>query len=221
MGFRRHSWDLGLRSEENHKEKKVKEKFPYCWIISPVPGMVYFASWFQKSIVHIMWQNIFGEMCLLTSDKEPNNRSKYGYYQNHTWWASDFYWCYLQEHGWGVTYRSRNDTWTALSPKPTPALGQLMKARNLEHPAQPEGNSENWRVSFLSDSVGLNLFQVAWLVTASSRQLVWPQSLLCSLTGLRVNPGPSLLLTQVGRGLVNLVSFRDFLKLSRVVHLPV
>ena len=76
-------------------------------------------------------------------------------------------------------------------------------------------------MSFLSDSVGLNLFQVAWLVTASSRQLVWPQSLLCSLTGLRVNLGPSLLLTQVGRGLVNLVSFRDFLKLSRVVHLPV
>jgi hypothetical protein len=96
-----------------------------------------------------------------------------------------------------------------------------MKARNLENTAQPEGNSENWKVSFLSDSVGLNLFQVAWLVTASSRQLVWPQSLLCSLTGLRVNLGPSFLLTQVGRGLVNLVSFRDFLKLSRVVHLPV
>ena len=26
VGFRRHSWDLGLRSEENHKEKKVKKE---------------------------------------------------------------------------------------------------------------------------------------------------------------------------------------------------
>jgi hypothetical protein len=61
------------------------------------------------------------------------------------------------------------------------------KAGNLlEHTAQPAGSSTSWNVFFPSDSVDLHLFQSAWLISVSSRQLVWSQSLLCSWACLRV-----------------------------------
>lgn len=56
---------------------------------------------------------------------------------------------------------------------------QSRKARNLELTAQPLGSSSCQRVSFPSNSVVPNFFQVAWLFSASSGQLVWSQSLLC------------------------------------------
>ena len=46
-------------------------------------------------------------------------------------------------------------------------------------------SSTGWRVSFPGASVGLNLFQVTRLVSASSRQLDWSQRLLCSSACLR------------------------------------
>ena len=92
--------------------------------------------------------------------------------------------------------------------------------RNLENTSQPT----DWRLSLQSNS-GLN-FQSAQLISASSRQLVWSQS-LGSLSPLKVSVQLSfclwerdshlLLLTLAGRGLVNLVSFRDFLKLLSVL----
>lgn len=72
-------------------------------------------------------------------------------------------------------------------------------------------------------SVRLDLFQAAQLVSAPSKQLVWSQSRRWSLSCLRVYcvaQLPSiwrglsvLLLALPGRGLVNLVSFRDLMRL--------
>ena len=72
----------------------------------------------------------------------------------------------------GVTYRSRNDSRTM------PARVTAHKAKNLdEHTAQPAGSSTGRRVL---PSVDLDLSQVSGLVSASSRKLVWSESLLCS-----------------------------------------
>ena len=49
----------------------------------------------------------------------------------------------------------------------------------------PAGSSPGWSVFFPSDS-DLSLLQAAQLVSVSSRQLVWSQSLLCSWACLRV-----------------------------------
>jgi hypothetical protein len=69
----------------------------------------------------------------------------------------------------------------------------LPKAGNLEHTAQPAGSSTGWRVSFPGDSVDL------WIYQASPP--LWSE---CS-------PVTSIF-AQGGRGLVNLVSFWNFLK---------
>lgn len=70
-------------------------------------------------------------------------------------------------------------------------------------------------VSFPGASVGLNLIPVILLDSASSRQLVWSVSLLCSLACLRGTLSvQTFSITVAGQGLLNLISFRDFLKLS-------
>jgi hypothetical protein len=86
----------------------------------------------------------------------------------------ELYWGYLREYGWWVTCRNRNDSKTAASPMPTPAWMPAHKAGNREPTAQP--------ASILSSqtSGALTLFQAAWLASASSRQLVWPQTPLFS-----------------------------------------
>ena len=101
------------------------------------------------------------------------------------------------------------------------------KLGNLELTAQPgaAGSATGWRVSFPSDS-GLNLFQAAWPVSVASRQLVWSLSLFTDLlprafldssasifAAPREEEAELFLLMLSGRGLVNLVSFRDFLQL--------
>lgn len=84
---------------------------------------------------------------------------------------------------------------------------QLTKPGTLEHTALPGSSSVGPRVSIPSDSVGLTSSeQLHWFL--SSRQLVWPQSrgtlqLFIAYSGRE----------RLGRGLVNLVSFRDFLEL--------
>jgi hypothetical protein len=70
-------------------------------------------------------------------------------------------------------YRSRNDSKTDASPNPSLHMRKFTKAEKLEHTAPPTGSSTGWR---LSDSVGLNLFQ---LVSASSRQLSGLVSVAC------------------------------------------
>ena len=74
---------------------------------------------------------------------------------------------------------------------------------------------------FLGASFGLNLFQVDQLVSASSRELLVSESslqlfsserLLCSSASQSERDSQLLLLTLARRGVVNLVSFRNFLK---------
>ena len=67
--------------------------------------------------------------------------------------------------GWEVTYRSRNNSKSAASPKATPAWVTAHKAENLEFTA---GASISWRGSFPSNT-DLNFFQASLLVSASSR----------------------------------------------------
>lgn len=102
-----------------------------------------------------------------------------------------------------VAYRNRNGS----LPRPTQHDWQLTKAGKLEPMAQPAGSSTGW-VSFPS-----------WtLVSTACRQLVWSQSLLWSLSPLKVIFATQfvwglllLLFTLTGRSLVNLDSFRDCL----------
>lgn len=61
----------------------------------------------------------------------------------------------------------------------------------------------------------LNVFQAAKLTSAFSRQLIWSQGFLCSLSCMRVTLKSPVYSWR--RGLVNLVSFGDFLKLVWVV----
>lgn len=65
-----------------------------------------------------------------------------------------------------------------ITKKPTPAWVTAQKCVKLELTAHPEGSSTGWRESFPSDSVGLNHFQPAGLVSASFRLLDSSQSLL-------------------------------------------
>ena len=53
-----------------------------------------------------------------------------------------FCWGYLQEYGEKFTYRSRNDSKTAISLKRTPAWVTALKAGDLEHTALPAGSPQ-------------------------------------------------------------------------------
>lgn len=125
--------------------------------------------------------------CLLTPNREPTTDWSKDTINIQTWWTSRFYWCCLQDNGWGVTYRGRKDSKTAVSPSPLhwgwepTKLGTWSSLHSLQAAHQ----------------VGGCLFQVPqWPKLASSRQFLF-----------------SLQLTLAGRGLVNLLSFREFLKL--------
>lgn len=75
-----------------------------------------------------------------------------------------------------VDFTEAEMTQTVIPPKPTPTWWQLIKAGSLEPTAQPAGGSTGGRVSFLNDSVGLNLFQaggLVWVFFAAC--LVWEQ----------------------------------------------
>lgn len=95
--------------------------------------------------------------------------------------------------------------------------------RNLQHTAQPAGSSTGRRLFFPGTSVGLRLFQAFGLVFASSRWLSWSLLLLGARACLRVSFVGWILwewLSEIfivyswsGRSLVNLIGFRDFLKI--------
>lgn len=104
------------------------------------------------------------------------------------------YWHYSREHGWGVTYKSLNDSRTAASPQPTP-LGDSPRKLGTWYTAQPAGSSTNCPSLALPGwSAGLCFFQEAGLVWVFSRL-----SLLFIYSWGR-------------RGLDSLVNFRDFHK---------
>ena len=97
----------------------------------------------EKHLLGRCKTHIYSPQCV------ANERPKYRYHQSPTQCTKEFYWGYLQDYGWGVTYRSRNDSMTSVSPKLIPACVTVHIAGNLEHTAQPAGHSTGWRVFFL------------------------------------------------------------------------
>lgn len=95
--------------------------------------------------------------------------------------------------------------------KPATAWLTAHRPRNLEHTAQPTESSTGWRVPFSGDS-GLNFFQEVCLVFVSLGS--WSECHLVAWLHFSDRDSQVLLLILMsGKGLVSLVSFRDFLKL--------
>lgn len=111
--------------------------------------------------------------CAIIVDREAR---KWMSSSNFTWRTIEFYWNCLQEHGWEVMYRNRNDPKAAVLLKFTPIWVTTPKIGNQEHTAHPAGSSTGWTMSFSSDSHGL----------ISSRQLCLVMLLLGRLSVLRV-----------------------------------
>lgn len=122
----------------------------------------------------------------------------------------------------GVTYRIRKDAQTAAWPKPTPACWQLTKLGTWSTLHSLQAVQQVERVSYSGTSLALNLFPaLGWFLHfpgswSSLRVFVALFGLggLCSLASLSWRGVLSLLLLMLaGKELVNLVSFRNFLKL--------
>lgn len=118
--------------------------------------------------------------------------------------SKNFYWGYLQEYGWVVLYRSRNDTKIIASQACVTAHLETRK-----HFAQSTHGWTGWRVSCPDSSVVLSLCQADGPLFLLSR--------LAPSRYLRLSLKITLSLYILGRGggwsLDNLVNFRDFLKL--------
>lgn len=93
---------------------------------------------------------------------------------------------------------------------------QLSSPENLAQSSQPSGNSADWTVSFPSASC-LQQLEAGQQVSFLSRKLVWMQNLLCSLVLLHWEGLSVFIVYTRGRALVNLISFRDFLKLCWIL----
>lgn len=108
--------------------------------------------------------------------------------------------------------QDRNDPKATASPKPTSPRCQFTKAGDPEYVTYLEGSSRFQSVlSSVSD--GQNLFQASLLASASSAADVVSESSL-QLGWCRSNSQQLCCLLLEGRSLVNLVCFRDFLKLT-------
>lgn len=157
------------------------------------------------------------------------------------WWTTEFDWCYLQIYGWGFTWRSINDSKTAVSQKPIPTCVTAHRSwkagKDCSTCSQSNGMKDvpsrwlSW--SELPDiiclllllpggSADLHFFQAAHLVFAFSRMLagllILPGSLIWAsprqLSWTENYSGQALQMCSWGRGvLVNLVSFRESLKM--------
>lgn len=130
---------------------------------------------------------------------------KNGYCQDWTWWTNEFCWDYLQDVGERLFTVAKTPRGRLRHQSPPQHGWRFTKAKNLEHSA---GNSPTWRVFLSSDFVGLNLIQHPFwfLLLAGSWCIV--SLLYCSVClTVRVS------VHSEGRGLGNLVSDRDFMKL--------
>lgn len=95
-----------------------------------------------------------------------------------TLWMSEVFGGYLQDYGWGVTYRSRKDSRQLHQPMATPAQGTTHNAGSLKPTAQP-CRQLNRLESELSRCLHCSKpLASSWLVSASSRQLLWSESFL-------------------------------------------
>lgn len=137
-----------------------------------LPQYIFFVCVCFKHSTHtvIVCQNFSTH--LVTADKELtiNQISP-----KSSWLTSKFYFI-------GVTCRITNEGWLTLaemiqrqlhSQRPFQHGCQFTEVGTLEHTAQPVGSLTGWWVTLPSDSVALNIFQASWLLSASSRRLVW------------------------------------------------
>lgn len=125
---------------------------------------------------------------------------------------------YKDIYGWGIIYRTRSDSKTAVT-KAYPSIGDSSRNRvNLEHRTATVCRQDNRLECPLLVFPVVCTFsgQLCWFLLSG---MVWPQSrpgsssltLLWSSAFLPLR-GDSCLFTQIGRGLVNLVCFREFLR---------
>lgn len=146
-----------------------------------------------------------------TPDRDPvTDQRKYRYHQSPTCWNNEFYWAYLQEYGWGITYGNRNDSKTAVSTKPT------LPWVTVHNSWKPGAHCTVWRQLNRLESI---LSKLLWSKPLPGS---WSglKNLLCSSTFFHLQGTIQLLLLNLaGMGLVNLLCFRDFLKLFWVVTL--
>ena len=84
----------------------------------------------------------------------------------------EFYWCYLQEYGQGITYRSRICSETGIT-KGHSSMGDRQFTKLGTHCTACRQLNRLKGVSFLCVSVSLNLFPAGQKVSTSSCQLVW------------------------------------------------
>ena len=117
----------------------------------------------------------------------------------------------LKQCGWGPTQSQLQHQ------SPLEHGCQFTEVGNLEHTAQPAGNSAGWRASYAGSSAALKPFQAFQLHSASSRKLDGT-AFFCffsSLNCLRVplsSPYWLIIYAWKRKSLVHLISFRVILK---------
>lgn len=104
------------------------------------------------------------------------DRPTYRYYQILTWWTMSFIGIMHVNMGEGLL-TATEITQRQCQQCPHQHGWQLSEAGILEHRAQPEGSSTGCSMSFPVDSVCLNIFQAAELVSPSSTVQNLPGSL--------------------------------------------
>lgn len=100
----------------------------------------------------------------------------------------------------------------AASPKVTTGW---VTAHKILEPGEHSRQLRRLESVLSNESVGLNLFHVPKLVSSFSSQLVWSQSLLYSFACVMVTLSSVYYLLMDRRGLGNLVSFGNLLKIFR------
>ena len=103
-----------------------------------------------------------------------------------------FYWCYLWEYSWEIIYWNKNDSNTAISLKFILQLVTPERACNWS-------TLQNLKTVQQAEDCPSIVFIAAWLSESDS----WTYLLLVSFMG--------------GESLIDIVSFRDFLKSFRVL----
>lgn len=208
-----------------------------CWIQCGIVRQINFFP-----LLFVVWQNFSGETHtrLFTTDREgSHDRPKCEYHQSPNLVNQRVLLGYLQEQKWVTKLKG-------LITKAYPVWVTAHKAGNLECPAHPAGSSAAFSENILSRCLWSKPLWVSWAGFCFLRsyfgikdcflKLFSSESLFCSLACLSLCGSSSqslldssassserdsqhLLLTQARRGLMNLVSFRDFLKLFWVIYL--
>lgn len=136
--------------------------------------------------------NHYGTLFSVRHDKTSIYSLQIGYGQTKnrtpaksTWWSNESYWGCLQEYGWGVIYRSRNDENTASSQKLNLSMVAGLQTVEAWTTHQTMRTVQYGNESLPGISVKLTFFWVA-LVFDTSRWLNLSESSHGILASLRV-----------------------------------